>query len=221
VCLKAVRWQTEKRRSRFDAVGMTPTSSVPLPVQVSKPRPVPQSGWKSSIDRAYVQLELKEAIRLNKNIITVFEADQRKQAYFDYAKASQKYAGTEFEFLLSIDATTYRRDSYEAVAMTKKIESKSRQAALEPAVQPINAPGMWDYFLSHGQAAAGDQVMALSMHLTQAGKSVWYDMSMTDRSTPAMFEGVAQCSNFILFLSGDPDINPGEIYPLHRWMGSA
>jgi serine/threonine protein kinase len=129
------------------------------------------------IDRPFVQKEIRRGMEAKKNIITVFEDDRRKQGYFDYGEAYKKYAGTEWESLLHVDATTYRRDAYEAQAMLAKIKSKSKRAQPRTSTEHIiNQPGHWDYFLSHGQGAAGDQVKALSMLLKESGASVWYDM---------------------------------------------
>ena len=75
---------------------------------------------------------------------------------------------------------------------------------------PLNPPGGWDFFLSHGQAAAGDQVKTLALLLRLAGKTVWYDNEMADRSTAAMKEGVVRSRTFLLFLSGDPEILSGN-----------
>ena len=153
--------------------------------------------------------------------------DPRKQAFFDYSKATAKYkektwllddvgsgdggdtgdCGPTAEFevasLLNIDAVTYRRDKHEANAMLERVLEKALLQDTPPAQNPINAPGEWDYFLSHGQGAAGDQVNTLALLLVQRGKRVWYDMNMSDRSTAAMLEGVKHCANFLLFLSGD------------------
>ena len=40
-------------------------------------------------------------------------------------------------------------------------ELSHQQSAASPAESPLNGPGHWDFFLSHGQAAAGDQVKML------------------------------------------------------------
>jgi hypothetical protein len=175
--------------------------SMPTPPQAD-------DGYRTCIDREYVQKEMGWAKGAGKHFITVFEDDRRRQGFFDYGEAWSKYDGTDWQFLLEIDATCYRRDAFEARAMIDKIFSKSvtRPTGASTAQQPrpINPPGHWDYFLSHGQAGAGDQVMALSMHLKARGKRVWYDMDMQDRSEAAMREGVMHCDNFIVFLSGDP-----------------
>ena len=71
------------------------------------------------------------------------------------------------------------------------------------AEDPRNAPGAWDFFLSHAQATGGDQAQNTSLRLRTKGKSVWYDNAMLDRSTAAMEEGVKHSSCFVLFLTGD------------------
>ncbi len=94
----------------------------------------------------------------------------------------------------------------EAEAMVTRILRKAPHPTPAPSAQPLNAPGAWDFFLSHGQAAAGDQVKMLCFLLRQRGKKVWYDNEMANRSTAAMEEGVKHSAHFLLFLSGDPPI---------------
>jgi hypothetical protein len=173
--------------------------------------------FRTCLDRPYVQKEIRWARQAGKNIIIVFEEDRRKQAFFDYGLATEKYGSTEWSFLLGIDAITYRRNKEEAQAMLNRILEKVKQPAIagatEADAEPINAPGRWDVFLSHGQAAAGDQVKALSLLLGQRTKpdgstyTVWYDNAMSDCSETAMQEGAEKSDNFLLFLSGDPELS--------------
>ena len=79
-------------------------------------------------------------------------------------------------------------------------------AAPPPRPPPLNTPGHWDIFLSHAQAAAGDQVKTLYFLLKERGYTVWYDNEMSNRNTAAMLEGVRNSDNFLLFLSGDPQL---------------
>lgn len=182
---------------------------------------VQREPYKTCIDRPFVQLEIRTAIRNKKNIITVFEEDKRRQGYFDYALAWDKYGATtfhgatEWKFLLDIDSITYRRQAREAQAMINRIIDRAVPWVGEPQWQqgrPLNQPGCWDFFLSHGQAAAGDQVKTLCLLLRQRQKPdgthyrIWYDNEMITCSTPAMQEGVVNSANVILFLSGDPDL---------------
>lgn len=170
--------------------------------------------FRTCIDRPYVQLEVRTAKSSGKPILTVFEEDTRRQGFFDYTLAWEKYGETEWKFLLNIDSVTYRRDAFEAQAMCKRLLRKAQKAvpsgAPNPAVQPLNEPGHWDFFLSHGQAAAGDQVKTLCFLLRQAGKTVWYDNEMQCRDTAAMQEGVLNSDCFLLFLSGDPHVVHGS-----------
>ena len=94
----------------------------------------------------------------------------------------------------------------EAEAMVTRILRKAPHPTPAPSAQPLNAPGAWDFFLSHGQAAAGDQTKMRCFLLRQRGKTVWYDNEMPNRSTPAMEEGVKHSAHFVLFLSGDPQL---------------
>eukprot|EP01045_Picozoa_sp_COSAG04_P019762 COSAG04_NODE_1952_length_5149_cov_76.130099_2_plen_316_part_00 len=56
---------------------------------------------------------------------------------------------------------------------------------------------------------AGDQAKTLCLLLREAGQTVWYDNEMSDRSTDAMEEGVRCSDNFLLVLSGEPEIIHG------------
>ena len=97
--------------------------------------------------------------------------------------------------------------------MLARIVEKMVGPACRPSSSPLNAPGHWDIFLSHAQAAAGDQVKTLYFLLTQRGYTVWYDNEMSNRSTVAMEEGVQHSSNFLLFLSGDPELGAAGASP--------
>ena len=90
--------------------------------------------------------------------------------------------------------------------MVNRILRKASASRPAPSAARLNQPGAWDFFLSHGQAAAGDQVKMLCFMLRQRGKVVWYDNEMPNRSTAAMEEGVKHSAHFLLFLSGDPPI---------------
>lgn len=167
--------------------------------------------FKSCLDRNFVQLEVRAAKQVSKPIIAVFEEDPRRQAFFDYGEAWSKYGNSEWEWVLNIDAVTYRRDTEEAEAMLKRIDKKLKGPFLssrpvDPVPDALNKPGHWDIFLSHAQAAAGDQVRALFFLLVKRGYKVWYDYEMSNRNTDAMREGVLGSTNFLLFLSGDPKL---------------
>jgi hypothetical protein len=164
------------------------------------------AAYRTCLDREFVQKEISWQEQYKRTIITVFEDEQRRQAHFDYGKAWAKYGGGQFERLLNVDSVVYRRDIDEAEAMVNRIMRKAAAARPDPAATPLNSPGAWDFFLSHGQAAAGDQTKMLCFLLRQRGKTVWYDNEMPNRSTPAMEEGVKHSAHFLLFLSGDPQL---------------
>ena len=88
--------------------------------------PRSQDSYGTCLDRPFVQMEIRAAREANKDIITVYEDDRRKRGYFSYDLASVKYHGTEWEELLHIDATVYRRDTFEAEAMVKNLKEKMR-----------------------------------------------------------------------------------------------
>eukprot|EP01051_Picozoa_sp_SAG22_P010856 SAG22_NODE_1002_length_6052_cov_3.257558_6_plen_472_part_00 len=165
------------------------------------------SKFESCLDQPSVQQVVRWAKQFGKPTTTVFEADDQQPGFFDYGKAWEKYGGQEWEFLLNIDSVTFRRDTHEAKAMLGRILDKSRGGRRVGPV--LNQPGHWDYFLAHGQAAAGDQVKSLCLMLQERGKTVWYDNEMGDRSTAAMEEGVRHSTHFLLFLSGDPELVHG------------
>jgi hypothetical protein len=161
-------------------------------------------GYQSCLDRYFVQLEVRKAKQERKNVISVFEQEERRHAYFDYTKAWARYGtgagqaaahGGEFEFVLNVDSIRYLRNRYEADAMVNRILRKASGALPPPSASPVNAPGQWDFFLSHGQALAGDQTKMLCFLLRQRTKpngepyTVWYDNEMDSCSTEAMMEG--------------------------------
>jgi hypothetical protein len=163
-----------------------PASSAVVRVAVASPASV---SYQSCLDRYFVQLEVKKAKQERKNVISVFEQEERRHSYFDYTKAWAKYGtgagqaaahGGEFEFVLNVDSIRYLRNHYEADAMVHRIIHKATSALPAPSASPINAPGQWDFFLSHGQALAGDQTKMLCFLLRQRTKpngepyTVWY-----------------------------------------------
>ena len=160
-----------------------------------------------------MQIELRQAFADGCNLIAVFEDDRRKQAFFDYGSARDKYRRTEWERVINLDAVTYRRQRHEARAMVERIVEKHEQRDERKPNTPVNAynaPGFWDVFLSHGQAAAGDQCARLYDLLTKPirdggpGLSVWFDQEMGNVTEDAMREGVSGSASVIIFLSGDP-----------------
>jgi len=98
------------------------------------------------LDREFVQKELRWAQQYGKSFITVFEEDRQRQAFFDYFKARAKYAGTEWEFLLDIDAVIYRRDRDEAKVMVERILSKAT------ADRPAFSAALRTHYSSQGKA---------------------------------------------------------------------
>lgn len=160
--------------------------------------------FRSCLDRPYVQKEIGWACKYSKKIIVIYEKDERRAGFFDFAKAWEKYGGTDWEFILNIHAEPYQRDEDYAEGMVTKIMKKaSGNAGSSPAAEPLNDPGSWDCFLSHAQATGGDQAQTTQLRLKAKGWAVWYDNAMLDRSTAAMEEGVKHSRCFVLFLTGD------------------
>ena len=81
--------------------------------------------YSTCVDRPYVQKEIRWAKQAGKNIITLFESEQHRPGYFDYAKAAKKYKGTEWEFLLKVDSIKFQRERFLAEAMLKNILAKA------------------------------------------------------------------------------------------------
>ena len=175
--------------------------------EVPRPEPAPECKpvdsehpFRSCLDRPYVQKEIRWAVQYEKKIIIVFEKEHHRPGFFDYAQAGDKYRGTEWEFILGIDAIPYQRDQFLADAMMANISAKAETADVCAAENPINPPGSWEFFLSHHQALGGDQMKTLSLLFERNKKTVWYDNGKLDKSEKAMEEGVKHCQNFVLLL---------------------
>ena len=68
-----------------------------------------------------MQQEVRWAKESGKQIITVFEAESHRPGFFDFQKAQTKYHGTEFEFVLGIEAIPYQREAAETREMLAAI----------------------------------------------------------------------------------------------------
>lgn len=185
----------------------------PEPQPEPESDPQPEQTFTTCLERPYVQKEIRWALQHKEkdNIIVLFEADDRRPGYFDYGKAREKYKDTEWEFLLEISGIKYQRDEFLADAMMQNILAKVvavqgaagldlRQLPVR-GVDAINAPGWWNFFLSHHQDLGGDQMKTTRLLFEKDGKSAWYDNTMLDRSENAMEEGVKGSEFFILFLT--------------------
>ena len=181
------------------------------------------------LDRPYVQKEIGWARKYDKKIIVVYEKEPERSGFFDYGRAAAKYAGTDMEFILGIDAIPYRREAYEAEAMMKNIFAKTTLGAdgmdatrlddspsapqLTPRTESAaaraagfrNQPGAWKFFLSHHQRYGGDQTQNLHNSFKAKGAPAWYDNAMLDKSEAAMEEGVKNSEYFVLVLTGAPE----------------
>ena len=214
-CIADVDYQELDPDNELPEPGQEQSADIRTTARVAHPesglQPDDTHPFKSCLDRLYVQKELRWARQYNKKIIVVCEKDDRRQGFFDHGIAMDKYAGTEWEYILNIDAIAYQRDEDYADKMIEKILKKAAGAVGVVEPPSVNEPGYWDFFLSHAQATGGDQTQNIAFRLKDRRKAVWYDNAMNDRSTQAMEEGVKCSGCVVLFLSGDTTV--GVIAP--------
>lgn len=81
--------------------------------------------------------------------------------------------------------------------------SKQRGGASSSAK---NAPGCWDFFISHTQRNDGAKLLAAELYasLKELGHSVWFDVKMKDRSAAAMEEGVRKSKCVVAIITKGP-----------------
>eukprot|EP01047_Picozoa_sp_COSAG01_P044025 COSAG01_NODE_3950_length_5502_cov_2.057561_1_plen_979_part_00 len=188
---------------RNDAVLLhSPASKSPAAEQAAK--------YVTCLDRHYVQKEIRWAIKYGKQIIVVVEKDRDRPGYFDYNAAMEKYQGTEWEHILHNEGIAFHREGFHTEAMLQNIfavcSSRSMNHRRSTPGVAFNDPGHWDFFLSHHQARGGDQVQLMCVHMKAAGKLVWYDQVMINKSEQAMEEGVRQSDYFVVFLTAEPKV---------------
>ena len=116
--------------------------------------------------------------------------------------------------MLGIDAIAYQREQFLEDGMMKNIMAKACGAEVQAASSPINAPGQWEFFLSHHQARGGDQMKTLSLLFEREGRTVWYDNGKLDKSEAAMEEGVKHCKYFVLLLTAESAAQPASVEPV-------
>lgn len=100
--------------------------------------------------------------------------------------------------------------------MRTKIIDKGAGHKCSTKRNPLNEPGIWDFFLCHAQGTASDQAKNVAEMLKKRGKTVWLDMDMQDRSADAMLEGVAHCKSFVIFLTGDKGLFEAATSPRRK-----
>ncbi|XRB25609.1 hypothetical protein RI054_45g154670 [Pseudoscourfieldia marina] len=64
-----------------------------------------------------------------------------------------------------------------------------------------NAPGSWDYFISHFQKESSAIALDLFASLKEQGKRCWLDVKMDARGEAAMEEGVRNSATFVAVIS--------------------
>ena len=165
----------------------------------------PASSFTSCLDREYCQKEIRWARQYNKTIIVVFEHESHRPGYFDYSRARQKYTDAEWAPILQLSGIPFQRDKFQRKAMIENIFAFATGAdATGASSLALNAPGKWNFFISHHQARGGDLAFALWMLFHSAGKEAWYDQEMLVKDESAMEEGVKHSDYFILVLTADP-----------------
>ena len=106
----------------------------------------------------------------------VYESDPYRASFFDYGQAMEKYQGTEWESILSVDPMRYERDEDRAEAMMMTIVQMAEDTPVVAAApQAKNSLGHWDCFLSNAQTTGGDQAGNMAQRLLTKGKQVWHD----------------------------------------------
>ena len=172
--------------------------------------------YRTSLDREFVQKEVRWAMARRKNIIVLYEGERQGKLNFNLARARYCGAGApyfhgaahggEFAPLFDIDAEMYMRDAYYQQGFIQKILDKAEQGGppnTAPEQGRLNEPGTWKFFLSHHTTSGGDQ-MAVVWHLLEAaGQTCWLDQQMKCKHTNAMREGVDCSDNFIFMLTHD------------------
>ena len=102
-----------------------------------------------------------------------------------------------------------------ASKLEKSAPSKDpARAPREAPKEPLrNAPGRWDFFLSHTQRNGCATALAEKIHasLEKYGHTVWLDVHMKDKSEAAMQEGVHNAKCVIAIITGC-DGTPGTSY---------
>ena len=167
----------------------------------------PRGSYRTCLDRPFVQKEIRWARKCGKKFIIVFEKDPTEDDYFDYTKATERYKGTEWEFVLAEAGIPYQQGGYQAVAMMDHVLAMAKggvPAHPSPKAQRFNDPGRWGFFLSHHRKYAGLKCKDLHSLLKGRGKTAWFDREVVNPNTRAMQEGVEHSTYFVLFLTANP-----------------
>ena len=76
----------------------------------------------------------------------------------------------------------------------------------------LNAPGHWDFFISHTQGNGDATTLASELYysLKEKGYSAWLDVKMSKKSVAAMEEGVRGAKCVIAIITEGPEPEPGK-----------
>ena len=71
----------------------------------------------------------------------------------------------------------------------------------------LNAPGHWDFFISHTQRNGEATALAEGLYtsLKEKGYSVWLDVKMSEKNEDAMREGVLGARCVLAIITEGPD----------------
>jgi len=148
-------------------------------------------------------LQPLEALSLDAD--TLRAATVAAVAYCDAQGATSVADLVEYNLLDGLMASLTLKP-IQANKLSQSLKGPAAAAPPEKAVVSggaINAPGHWDFFLSHTQR--DDRAVALAEmlcgSLKEMGKTVWLDVHMTKRDMAAMEEGAKNCKCFLAIVT--------------------
>jgi hypothetical protein len=94
-----------------------------------------------------------------------------------------------------------KRSSFQSLGdlLGRNVEERSAEGVVQQTKKAKN----FDFFLSHKQESAGDQISTLYFQLQRYGISCWFDNEEAEVTQDGMETGITQSNNFLLFLTVD------------------
>ena len=104
-------------------------------------------------------------------------------------------------------------DSPAAAEAKVRREAAKRENQVAEEDGYLNAPGRWDFFISHTQGNGDATTLAEGLYysLKEKGHSVWLDVKMSEKNEAAMREGVVGAKCVIAIITEGPTKN--DNYP--------